>query len=344
MRRGGRRLFRWRHLGRTTASTRGRRWWRLENPKAEREEVSYLVTAGDTQSEWYHITVIPQIKLMKYEVAIVPPAYTGREKQVVTLSGKDLVGGPKLAVEVAAGSQVTVMAVLDGPAREVLMDSPGACAYVGMAFDAERNGFVAGMTLKESVRFAIRVNDGANRTLAQFPEKGAGAGGEEFFRLNVVPDGMPTVLVTEPGRDVDVRPGDKVQMEAQATDDYGLTQMRLEVEKNNEREFKTVKSWQVAGGKDGKARALMVRYTLELPAAEYKFGDTVRYRFVSVDNRDLTAADPALGPQTTNGQIFTLSFNDKAATAVASTKLWEELRQKLMAILEKRGGTAEGCA
>jgi hypothetical protein len=305
----------------------------LENPKADREEIAYLVTAGDTQSEWYHITVLPQIKLTKYEVAMVPPPYTGREKQVVTLTGKDLVSA-KTAVEVAAGSQVTVFAALDGPSKEVLIDLPGT-QPVGMNFDAGKNGYTATMVLKESLRFAIRVNDGSNRTLAQFPEKREG--GDDFFSLNAVPDVMPTVLVTEPGRDMDARPGDKVQMEAQATDDYGLALMRLEMAKNSEREFKTVQSWPVAAGKDGKpARAATVRYTLELAAEQYKFGDTVRYRFVSVDNRDLKAIDPALGPQTTHGQIFTLSFNDKAATAVASTKLWEELRLKLMAILEKQ--------
>ncbi len=314
----------------------------LENPKAEREEIAYLVTAGDTQSEWYHITVLPQIKLMKYEVAFTPPAYTGLANQVVDIAGKEAVGA-KTVVEVPAGSQVTVTAMLDGPAREVLMDVAGAGggAPVAMPWDPEKNGFTAKMTLRDSVRFAIRVNDGVNRTLAQFPEKsaadGGGTGGEEFFSLNMLPDAPPTMLVTEPGRDMDVRPGDKVEMEAQATDDYGLTAMRLEVARNSDREFKTLQSWPVAAGKDGKpARAATMKYTLDLPTADYKLGDTVRYRFVSVDNRDLKAIDPAQGPQTAAGQIFMLSFNDKATTAATSTKLWEELRQKLMAILDKQ--------
>jgi len=296
------------------------------------EDMDYVITAGDTESPRYHMTILPQIRLTTYMMEATPPKYTGREAQTLKLAGKEATAA-RGTVDVPAGSGVTVRVALDGPAKEVLMDVAGA-SPIAMAPDAA--GFFATVQAREPVRFTIRVNDGANRTLRQFPEV-QGAGAQEYFSISVIPDAPPTVAVVEPGRDIDAKPGDKVPLEAQATDDYGLTQVRLEVAKNDAKEFKAVQTWPVALGKDGKpARAVTVRYTLDLPAGDYKFGDTLRYRFVSVDNRDLTALDPALKQQTTSGQVFSLSFNDKSATAAASGKLWEELRQKLTAILDKQ--------
>ncbi len=191
------------------------------------------------------------------------------------------------------------------------------------------------------------MNDGANRTLRQFPEVlggGAGGGAEQgYYSVSVIPDDPPTIMVAQPGRDIDAKPGDKVALEAQATDDYGLTQIRLEMAKNDAKEFTALQTWPVGPGKDGKpGRAITMRYTLDLPAEKYALGDTVRYRFVAVDNRDLTGLDPALGAQATAGQIFSISFNDKTAVTAASSKLWEELRRKLTAILDKQIALRKG--
>jgi hypothetical protein len=297
------------------------------------ESIDYMITAGDTQSERFHITVMPQIHLTRYLVESVPPAYTGRGKQTLDLVGKDATAA-KTMVEAPLGSKVTVTTALDAPAKEVLMDVPGE-PPISMIPDP--NGYSAALPLRQSLRFTIRVNDGANRTLRQFPESPDGAtGSQEYFSLSALPDSPPTVAVTTPGRDTDAKPGDKLDLEAQATDDYGLTHVQLEIAKNDAKEFAAVQSWPIAA-KDGKpARAATVRHTLSLPATDYKFGDTLRYRFTATDNRELQALDTTLGPQTTPGQIFTVSFNDKAATAAASNKLWEELRQKLIVILEKQ--------
>jgi hypothetical protein len=306
------------------------------------EDMDYVIQAGDTESRRYHMRVLPQIQMTGYSVEAVPPAYTGQESRRLELKGKEVTAA-RGVMELPMGSMATVRVGLDGPVKEVLMDVAGGGSRAGkdgepVAMRADGQGYEAQMRVMEPMRFTVRVNDGANRTLKQFPETGSGTeSGQECFTLMAVPDSPPTVLVTEPGRDIDAKPGDKVSLEMQATDDYGLTQVRLEVAKNSAKDFKAVQTWAVGPGKDGKpVRALTVRHVLELPMEEYKFGDTLRYRFVAVDNRDLTAVDATLGRQTTAGQVFGISFNDKSAVTAASAKTWEELRKKLAAILEKQ--------
>ena len=129
-------------------------------------------------------------------------------------------------------------------------------------------------------------------------------------------------------------------LEAQAADDYGVTQIRLEVARGSELEFRTAKTWSVGLDKEGKpANAATIRHTLELPDADFKMGDALRYRFVTTDTRDLReieAADGGGGPQSTAGQIFTISLNDVAAAAARSTKTWDDLRARLSAILQQQ--------
>src|SRR5262249_27901279 len=99
----------------------------------------------------------------------------------------------------------------------------------------------------------------------------------------------------------------------------------------------TLQSWPIPAGKDGKpSRASTIKHLLDLPADQYKLGDTLRYRFVATDNRDLTAVDPTLTAQSTQGEIFTVSFNDKAAAAAQSAKLGEPPPQHLTALLDRQ--------
>ncbi len=147
------------------------------------------------------------------------------------------------------------------------------------------------------------------------------------------------MTVTEPGKDVDAKPGDKVRLAAQSTDDYALTRMALEVAKNDEKDFRALQTWPLKAGADGKpVRAATARFVLELPATDYKMGDTLRYRFVATDNRDLTALDSSWGPETTAGQVFSITFNDTAAAAAKNTKLWDELRKQLTGLLDRQVG------
>jgi hypothetical protein len=304
------------------------------------ENMDYFIRAGDSESDRFHIAVLPQIHLVDYRVEAAPPAYTGREKIQLALKGAEATSA-KGSLTAPCGSELFLRLTLDAAPREVLFDPAagegGARGTpVPMVGEGDGRSFTMRLTLKENLKFSLRVNDGANRTLKQFPDAGE-SGTQEYYQFSATPDAPPTIAVVEPGRDIDAKPGMKIPLEAQGTDDYGLTGLQFEIARNDEKEFRTLSSWPIGKARDGGAsKAATVHYTLELPADQYKLGDTLRYRFVAIDNRDLLADDPAGGPQSTRGQVFTISFNDTSLAALKTSKRWDELRQKLGELLEKQ--------
>ena len=300
------------------------------------EDIDYIVTVGDSQSEKYHLTVLPQIHLLSYQMQVEAPAYTGREKAVLAVTGKELTPA-KGSLDVAVGSTVTITAAMDIPVQEAIIDIPGGQPTV-MNRGVDGRTFSASLTIKESLRYAVRVNDKTSRTLARFPEEGqATAAARNYFTITATPDGPPTVTVTEPAKDVDAKPGDKLALAMQAADDIGLTQITLDVAGGKDAEFKTIQTWPIIAAKDGKpVKSFGIHYLLEMPAKDFKFGDVLRYRFTATDNRSLMNLDPNWGAQTTTGQVFAVTFNDTAAAAAKATKLWDELRSRLTQLLDQQ--------
>jgi hypothetical protein len=300
------------------------------------EDVDYVVSVGRTQSERFHLTVLPQIHLLQLKLDATPPAYTHKEPVSLEVAGKDATG-QKGSIEVPLGSSLNLSLMLDIPAKEVLLDVAGG-SPIALAASSDGKTFGTSMVVKNSFKYAIRVNDRANRTLRRFPDSdNATEDAVDAYALTATPDDPPTVAVTEPGKDIDATPGDHVRLAAQANDDYGLTGVTLEIAKNEAKEFRVAQSWPLKAGTDGKpVLASTIHALLEVPATDYKLGDTLRYRFVATDNRDLTQLDATWGPQATAGQVFTINFNDTAAAAAKSTKLWEELRKQLTALLDRQ--------
>ncbi len=302
------------------------------------ESLDYIITAGDTQSERYHIDVLPRIHLVNYRLTVTPPAYTSRAKHTITILGKDLTAA-KGSLEVPMGSTIEIAVTLNVAVKSALFDLVGANP-VPLAPSADGRTFTTTRTLKDNERYALRINDGSNRTLARFPEENGAVNGSTlgYFVLTCTADQPPTIQITEPARDLDAKPGDVVPLAAQANDDYGVTQIRLEIAQGADGAFVTEgKPWTIATASDGTpVRSYAVKHLLDLPASKYKFGDTLRYRFVAVDNRNLLSLSSDLGPQTTAGQVFSINFTDKAALAEKSTKLWEDLRKKLTAFLDRQ--------
>lgn len=311
------------------------------------EDVEYVITAGDTQSEKFKVSVMPQIKLVALKVETTPPGYTGLDKTVLALTGKDA-SAARGSVEVAQGSQLAIMLAIDMPVKEALIEVQPDKAEgqlpppMLMTASSDRKTFTVTLPVHENFKYALRVNDGQNRTLQRWPhdETNASANSLQFYSVMSKADNAPTMTVTEPARDVDAKPGDKLALMAQATDDYAVTSIGLEIAKNNDEKWQRVMTWPMkyAEGPNPirQKSPPPVKHMLDMPATEYRYGDTLRYRFVATDNRALTHIDSRLGAQSTASQVFTVSFNDKSAIAAKTSKLWDELRNKLHPILEKQ--------
>ncbi len=309
------------------------------------ENMEYFITVGDSESPRYRITVMPRLHVSAFQLDVTPPAYTGQEKIHLALADKEATA-TKGSLDVPTGSQVQLSVTIDIPVKEALLDIRDS-APIPLTRSADGRTFSTLLTVKDTLRYTVRFNDAANRTLKQLPDESgdnnvsvtapvisAHAG---VYTLTALPDSPSTISVTEPARDLDAKPGDKIPLAAQATDDYGLTLFTLEVMKNDEKVFRKLQSWPVKPGPNGNpTRAATIKHTLDLPATEYTLGDTLKYRFVSTDNRDLLTFDSALGYQNTPGQVFAIHFADNAATAAKTSKAWDELRKQLGLLLDRQ--------
>lgn len=298
------------------------------------EDAEYMITIGDSQSDRYKIQVLPQIHITAFQLSIVPPPYTGREPSKITLTGMDLTAG-RTSCEAPLGSKIEIVAAVDIPMKEAITETQGGQPEA-LIRSADAKNFSRSFVVTKDLKYAVRFNDGNGRTLLRFPDDSTGGTGD-FISVRALPDEAPTVVVSEPGRDVDAKPGQSVALAVQAADDYGLTELRLETARGKDAPFEAAKSWPVKPTSEGKpAKSVTMRHMLELPADQYKLGDVLRYRFVSVDNRNITDTSPALTSQSTQGQVFTITLNDSAAAAIKSGKLWEELRKRLTELRDQQ--------
>src|SRR5205085_2866939 len=87
--------------------------------------------------------------------------------------------------------------------------------------------FTASLTLRNTLHYALRINDAQGRTLKRYPDDASNSATFAFISL---PDQPPTVpQVTQPGRDSDAKPGATIQFAATTTDDLGLTRVVLQI-------------------------------------------------------------------------------------------------------------------
>ncbi|HTW94281.1 MAG TPA: hypothetical protein VMD30_05790, partial [Tepidisphaeraceae bacterium] len=68
--------------------------WRLDHVS---QPFRYRVEVGDSQSPWYTLAVVPEIKLKTLMLTISPPLYTHLPEQSLTLSAADIAKNPLIA-------------------------------------------------------------------------------------------------------------------------------------------------------------------------------------------------------------------------------------------------------
>jgi hypothetical protein len=294
------------------------------------EDANYVISAGDTQSPQYHLSVLPEIHVKQMSWSLTPPDYLAAttDHAPATVDGKSL---DAAHVDRAAplGSIISLTVSLDLPVNAVLLDS--GPTPIALAAGAESNTYTTAFPLKETLHYAILIQDARGRTLKRLPDDNG------TFTLTATPDDPPTVTVAAPGRDIDALPGTYLDLQSTCTDDHGLTQIALQTAPATPTDapFTTIKTWPISEDtQHHPALNAMIRYTLDLPSNQYRLGDALRYRFTATDNRALTSVDPTFTAQTTFGQVYTIAFSDKNAEAAQESAAWEQLRKKLQAILD----------
>ena len=243
---------------------------------------------------------------------VQPPAYTGL-KPATTLDPQQLT-----AVE---GSDLVLS--VDSTAAAVTVDHDGAASVLARGPDGH---FAYRARLTTTGYLMVTTGDGARRLMP----------------VVVSPDGLPTVRVTAPGRDLVYAGGNPlITFNARATDDYGVRSLSLHYtkvsgsgEQFSFKEGEIPLKLAVANARDWSGAA-----TATLDALDLKDGDMLVYRAVASDAR------PSGG--TASSDAFFIEVSKLGAAAADGFTVQEEetryaLSQQMLIVKTERLNKARG--
>ena len=303
------------------------------------ENMRYLITAGGTQSRWYAITVLPRIKLQSYQAVITPPPYTHLPRRTMALSGPELTATSG-SFSAPLGSTVVLTAALNHAlvGASAVLEANSATSPIEIRTQTlNQRTFTAHLTVAGDLAYDWLINDAGGRALEHLPG-GPRTQSDERFKITAVADQPPTVHVLLPHRNISAQPGQSVPLKAQATDDYGLRAVELQVAQE-QGGFKVVRRWQIQNAENGKPATLVkVQLLLPLSSAKYHPGQTLRYRFTATDNRDINLGQVHLGPQTTLGRVYDILLQPPRSAVSPNQSVWERLERRLRKMLAMQDG------
>jgi hypothetical protein len=172
--------------------------------------VRYRIYAGDAVSEWRTLEARPRPAVTRYVKTIVPPAYTGLPEKTVTEDHGDL-----SALE---GSTVKLVLQTNQPIQQAAATLLPAMTKVGVTLDKPNE-----------LHARILLDGKADGWQVALTGKETNFNNEESApsRIETVADLPPTVAITQPSEQLEVRSDDSVQVTGEAADDIGLAKIEL---------------------------------------------------------------------------------------------------------------------
>ncbi len=300
------------------------------------ENLRYMISVGGTQSQWFHITVLPKVALAAYQITVTPPAYThpAKPNSVTTLTDQNI-SADSGSLSVPLGSKVQLTATLNHAligATALLETSHGK---VLSTQSTDGRNFSITLIPQKPMKYDWLINDASGKSLQRFPAQSNGGGGH--FRLGIIADQPPVVHVLVPHHNVFATLGTKLPIEVRATDDYGLTMVRLRLG-INKHNMTTIRRWQIPNAENGlPATSTSIKMLLPIPAARYKTGQVLHYQFTATDNRNISFGQTQLGPQTAAGNMYKIRIQTMA-TVSPNRGLWERLERRIRRMIAVQQG------
>ena len=335
----------------------------------------YRVEVAGTQSPWYAVTVVKQVKLEQLEFKVLPPAYTRLESQTLTIKAADL---SKANIIVAQGSRVQLAAVVDVPVGGAMLEA-GAAPAAPMETAAGGRRFLSTLTVMDETPIALLLTQGDKQIVARLPE--------ESLVIHCLKDQPPSIEMKWPTQDLSVAPTAELPLHALLRDDYGVASVRVLTAVDSDAAAAAVPAPASAApaigpaapplaasqpSDDKNATQLVVAHEEALlpgagakEARDFSFvlpvkpelrkhGNSVRVQLEITDNRDLRGlvasssgqgkdakATDDFGPQVVASPVFTIKFEDPAITAAEQKDHADKLRERLTEMLKIQRGLLE---
>ncbi len=142
------------------------------------------------------------------------------------------------------------------------------------------------------------------------------------YRIDVIPDSHPEVLVREPAKDLTVEADERVPVTYRASDDFGLKSVYLEVRLDGRR-ARRIKMW----GGEAPRKSVAGRYEFELGTMGVRPGGVLSYRFLARD------VDTVSGPKVGTSKTYRIRIRDREAVMAGLDRSLGEISNELLDLL-----------
>ncbi len=281
--------------------------------------LTYWFEAGDDSTARHPLAIqaVGRPEVVQALAVVQPPPYAAGDPARV----RDLGDGP---VHAPIGGAVRVSILASKPTAT---DAHGG--DVGLRFDDDR--FVAlsaepGDDRKLSARLEIRGDLHFRASLRD--RNGFENRGTDQYSILAVPDRAPTVAVLEPAAMIELTPNGSVGVLIRAEDDFGITQLDLEVQRGGG-ETQLIGLTDSPHDAEGESSTVdetgrTVRYAWSMKPLSLSPGDLLSYAAVATDNRLTLDAGGQVGRSATmNIRIISgTEFETRLRSDVALLESW----------------------
>jgi hypothetical protein len=176
-----------------------------------KEDIRYRVEFDGKQTSDYRITVYDLPALIRSDLHLQYPSYTNLAPSTIE---------DAFECTVVEGTQVGITCKVNKPLTSAKLVSAKGPAMDLQADPARPDSYQITFTPTARMRLKLELVD----------DKGRKNRDPEEFRIDVVPNRVPDLKLTFPGKDVKVSPLEEVAIEARATDDFGVLETGLVVQ------------------------------------------------------------------------------------------------------------------
>ncbi len=195
-------------------------------------DMEYYVLANEATSERYTVEVFEMPKVTEISIAYTYPDYTGLKSVVQTGTG-DI----RAVVSTQAEIRLTTNKAIQ-TASIAFGSQPSVVGQELSGTDENIRNSDSDLPRADSQRSPIAINGNTLTTTVDVIEDGSYAiqllcidgFNNEIpieYTIKAIPDAIPEVVIKEPGRDVKATKLDEVEIIAEATDDYGVAELKL---------------------------------------------------------------------------------------------------------------------
>lgn len=284
--------------------------------------LEYRLQVGDTQTRRYAVNVYERPVVTGVEVAFEYPPYLGLPRETRKQSHPDL--------EAPQYTRVALKVTPSSPIASGYLDVEGKRVEAQVAGNG--TALLASLDLKGPAAYTIHL---VTSTGHVDPEP-------RVNRIQVIPDAPPTVQLAEPGRETTVAAGARVPVVVRASDDHGLSLVRVETrvveaaEGGSPGQGGTEPVTAIAWERFADPQAAVLLHQLPVDPAKVKAGQVLQVRAVARDRRVMDVPGLKLGPQETASAWCSIRVVAPEAKASADLARLDSLRAGVARILTEQ--------